>query len=165
MRVNVYSEEMTNRIQIISKEIDGQTFTGLRFYLELPVTQYDSLGEATQISGPFMHHRDDDDSSAVTFWGKQDLRGMLRRALEMLDAHYIDPAKGIEELLSIRCRWDPDKMTIEELAREFVWEPENWEGYEELKKSTSFAVPPEFMALAQAVEKKYGPMPIDKENV
>ena len=34
MRVNVYAEELTDRIEIVSKEIDGQTFTGLRFYLE-----------------------------------------------------------------------------------------------------------------------------------
>jgi hypothetical protein len=35
MRVNVYAEEMTDRVEIISKEIDGHTFTGLRLYLEL----------------------------------------------------------------------------------------------------------------------------------
>ena len=38
MRVNVYAEEMTNRIEIVSKTIEGQQFTGLRLYLELPVT-------------------------------------------------------------------------------------------------------------------------------
>jgi hypothetical protein len=32
MRVNVYAEEMTERVGIISKEIDGHAFTGLRFY-------------------------------------------------------------------------------------------------------------------------------------
>lgn len=83
MRVNVYAEEMTDRIQIISKTIEGQTFTGLRFYLELPVTV-----NGEHVSGPFMHHPGDDDSSAVTFWGKQDLRTVLRKALEMLDDHY-----------------------------------------------------------------------------
>jgi len=30
----------------------------------------------------------DDDSAAVTFWGKQDLRVVLRKALAMLDEHY-----------------------------------------------------------------------------
>jgi hypothetical protein len=35
-----------------------------------------------------MHHPGDDDSAAVTFWGKQDLRTMLRMALERLDEHY-----------------------------------------------------------------------------
>lgn len=94
MRVNVYAEEMTNRIQIISKEIEGQTFTGLRFYLELPVTLNPTVGDdrlLKQAQGPFIHHVGDDDSSAVTFWGKQDLRGMLRRALELLDGHYAKP--------------------------------------------------------------------------
>jgi len=38
MRVNVYAEEMTDRVEIIAKEIDGTKFTGLRFYLYLPAT-------------------------------------------------------------------------------------------------------------------------------
>lgn len=83
MRVNVYAEEMTERLQIISKEIEGQDFTGLRFYLELPATV-----DGKQYQGPFMHHPNDDDSSAITFWGKQDLRVVLKKALGMLDTHY-----------------------------------------------------------------------------
>ena len=77
MRVNVYAEEMTLRVEIIEKQIAGQTFTGLRFYLELPVTEPCSFDELP-----------DDDSSAVTFWGKRDLRVLLRKALAMLDCHY-----------------------------------------------------------------------------
>lgn len=88
MRVNVYAEEMTDRIEIITKEIGGQKFTALRFYLELPVTIAQNHGGVTQYRGPFQHHAGDDDSAAVTFWGKKDLRVMLRRALEMLDDHY-----------------------------------------------------------------------------
>ena len=93
MRVNVYAEEMTDRIQIIKKEIDGNTFTGLRFYLELPVTFHPSQNnpDPIQMRGPFIHHPGDDDSAAVTFWGKQDLRGILRQALDMLDQHYGEP--------------------------------------------------------------------------
>lgn len=84
MRVNVYAEEMTDRIEIIKKEIDGHSFTGLRFYLYLPATDADGV----QHQGPFMHRPGDDDSAAVTFWGKQDLRKVLRQALEALDEHY-----------------------------------------------------------------------------
>lgn len=83
MRVNVYAEEMTDRIEIISKEIDGRRFTGLRFYLELPCME-----DGVQHQGPFIHRPGDDDSSAVTFWGKRDLRKVLREALNMLDEHY-----------------------------------------------------------------------------
>lgn len=83
MRVNVYAEEMTQRVEIVSKQADGQTFTGLRFYLELPVT----AGNATH-RGPFLHHPGDDDSAAVTFWGKRDLREVLAKALGLLDEHY-----------------------------------------------------------------------------
>ena len=43
MRVNVYAEEMTDRVEIISKTIDGQKFTGLRLYLELPTSSIDLL--------------------------------------------------------------------------------------------------------------------------
>jgi len=83
MRVNIYAEEITERIEIVSKEIDSHTFTGLRFYLELPAT----VG-GKQYRGPFIHRFGDDDSSAVTFWGKRDLRNILRQALVILDKHY-----------------------------------------------------------------------------
>lgn len=92
MRVNVYAEEMTNRIEVISKTINGETFTGLRFYLELPVTlrtkAEDYADALTQVRGPFIHHPGDDDSSAVTFWGKGNLRVMLHEALDVLDDYY-----------------------------------------------------------------------------
>lgn len=83
MRVNIYAEEMTDRVEIISKVVDGETFTGVRFYLELPVTSQDGL---SQHQGPFIHHPGDDDSAAVTFWGKKQLREMLQLALDLLDA-------------------------------------------------------------------------------
>jgi hypothetical protein len=110
MRVNVYAEEMTQRIEIISKTIDEQTFTGLRFYLELPVTvggpegAHRSTegptvlvpinGKPAQVAGPFMHRPGDDDSAAITFWGKRDLRLVLRKALKMLDEHYSGQQKS-----------------------------------------------------------------------
>lgn len=89
MRVNIYAEEMTERVEIISKVIEGQSFTGLRLYLELPVTVgRDTEGRPINTSGPFMHHPGDDDSAAVTFWGKRDLRAVLRIMLAKLDEHY-----------------------------------------------------------------------------
>ncbi len=99
MRVNIYAEEMPADIdaavQIISKEIEGQTFTGCRLYLHLPVTvpnaQFPDRPE--QVAGPFMHHPGDDDSAAVTFWGKRDLRPVLKLMLERLDEHYTERAR------------------------------------------------------------------------
>lgn len=100
MRVNIYAEEMTERVEIISKEIDGRTFTGLRLYLELPTSYFhDGRGnvrpamqvdnvQALQLKGPFIHHPGDDDSSAVTIWGKRDLRDVLKLMLAKLDEHY-----------------------------------------------------------------------------
>jgi len=83
MRINVYEEELTDRVEIVSKEVEGVRFTGVRFYLELPATV-----DAKQYRGPFMHRPGDDDSSAVTFWGKdpQAVRTLLHKALELLDA-------------------------------------------------------------------------------
>jgi hypothetical protein len=84
MRVNVYAEEMTDRVEIITKEIDGHLFTAVRFYLYLPATDHNGH----QHQGPFLHRIGDDDSAAVTFWGKKDLRPMLAKALSLLDKHY-----------------------------------------------------------------------------
>lgn len=89
MRVNVYAEELTDRIEIVDKN----GFTGVRFYLELPValaTPPATLGAQTgiaHIKGPFVHKPGDDDSAAVTFWGKRDLRTLLVKALQVLDQH------------------------------------------------------------------------------
>lgn len=89
MRVNVYAEEMTNVVEITEKHINGNTFTGLRFYLQLPVTLQTPDGKPNgELRGPFIHGPGDDDSAAVTFWGKQDLRRTLRHALQLLDEHY-----------------------------------------------------------------------------
>lgn len=92
MRVNIYAEELSERVEIITKVIDGVEFTALRFYLELPVTTWidpnDHARGYVQTRGPFMHRPGDDDSAAVTFWGKRDLRQLLLLAIERLDAHY-----------------------------------------------------------------------------
>lgn len=94
MRVNIYAEEMTERVEIIAKEIEGTTFTGLRLYLELPCTVAGPMrgdgkpSEPVNVSGPFMHRPGDDDSAAITFWGKRDLRKVLRIMLAKLDEHY-----------------------------------------------------------------------------
>jgi hypothetical protein len=93
MRVNVYAEELTQRVELITKTTPEGTFTGLRFYLELPValaTPAATLGGQpgiAHLSGPFLHRAGDDDSSAVTFWGKRDLRHLLLKALALLDEH------------------------------------------------------------------------------
>lgn len=114
MRVNIYAEEMPDepRLEIIEKMIDGHHFTALRIYLELPASDFQRMSQCPdcqgsgyhrndycstcggkkevplQVQGPFIHRAGDDDSAAVTFWGKRDLRVILRRALEMLDTHY-----------------------------------------------------------------------------
>ena len=83
MRVNVYAEEITDRVEIAIKEVEGRRFTGVRFFIELPATV-----DGKQYRGPFMHGPGDDDSSAVTFWGDpDDLRKVLHKALAKLDEH------------------------------------------------------------------------------
>lgn len=93
MRVNVYAEEMTDRIEIVEKIINGVKFTGLRLYLELPVTMNPSgVQNGNEIPqnyvGPFLHSKGDDDSAAITFWGKRDLREVVDLMIEKLDDYY-----------------------------------------------------------------------------
>lgn len=107
MRVNVYAEELTDRVEIIAKEIEGQSFTGLRFYLELPAT----VGGKTY-QGPFLHKPGDDDSAAVTFWGKRSLRKLLVQALAELDNHYHNLAYALIKAERRRQR-DEEKFTPE----------------------------------------------------
>jgi hypothetical protein len=55
MRINIYSEEITHRIEVLETTADtGTPFFGLRVYLKSP---------------PELHHTDeDDDTSAITLW-------------------------------------------------------------------------------------------------
>ena len=88
MRVNVYAEELTERVEFVTKETADGVFTGVRFYLELPATVNDVNGERVNVSGPFFHREGDDDSAAVTFWGERRLHYLLGRALALMDARY-----------------------------------------------------------------------------
>jgi hypothetical protein len=99
MRVNVYAEEMTDRVEIVSKTTEDGEFTGLRFYLELPVTapKYVVGGDGSlsthgteNVRGPFLHRPGDDDSAAVTFWGKRGLLPVLETAVALLKRHYAE---------------------------------------------------------------------------
>lgn len=86
MRVNVYAEEITDKIEILTKEVEGITFYGVRLYLELPVcvpviTEGVHRGYNMH-RGPFMHKEGDDDSSAITVWAASldKLRGLFSLA-------------------------------------------------------------------------------------
>lgn len=80
MRVNVYAEELTNEVQLLSKSAeqpDGkmQTFAGVRIFLASP---------------DVLHHTElDDDRSAITFWlrsGNDEDLSALRSLLQLLVA-------------------------------------------------------------------------------
>ncbi len=96
MRVNIYAEEQTQRVELVRKG----DFTGIRFYLELPValsTPPAKLGGepgVTHISGPFVHKPGDDDSAAVTFWGKRAFKAAMIRALQLIDADEAPASAG-----------------------------------------------------------------------
>jgi len=81
MRINIYAEELSDDIEVITKITPDGEFTGLRMYMYLPVT----LPNGEQVRGKFMHSHADDDSAAVTFWSRRDLRGILIKALHALD--------------------------------------------------------------------------------
>lgn len=59
MRINVYAEELTNEVEIVTKTVTDETFGertfyGVRFYLASPDVLH--------------HDPEDDDRSAITLW-------------------------------------------------------------------------------------------------
>lgn len=71
MRINVYSEELTDRTEIVSKRsAEGNDFVGLRLSLK---THEDLV--------PPKH--EDDDTSAVTLWfeTREELRDWMRQLM------------------------------------------------------------------------------------
>lgn len=75
-------------------------------------------------------------------------------------------ADGSKDSLTCLTQIVNERSALQEIAaaaRAFVWEPENWEAYQHSKDSDSVAWPPEFLLLAQAVEKQFGPMPHDAD--
>ncbi len=77
MRVNIYNEELTDRVELSTKEANTVTFTGIRFFVREPVE----------------HTPGDDDSSAVTFWFSGEYeRGLMRTAFKRALALLDDPA-------------------------------------------------------------------------
>jgi len=78
MRINIYDEEITGEVRVVTKTATdtGKTFTGLRIFLASP-----DVLHATP---------DDDDRSAVTFWFETGvlseetlIRSTLRTAAEI----------------------------------------------------------------------------------
>lgn len=118
MRVNIYAEEMTDQVELIEKTTADGTFVGVRFWLELPVTTgEDDQGQPINVRGPFMHRPGDDDSAAVTFWGKAQLKVALRKALDLLEAH-----GGERDTANARAE------ALVDLMQEMVNRADDWHG-------------------------------------
>lgn len=86
MRINLYEEELTDEVRLVTKtaENTGITYYGVRFYLK---------------SAPELHSTpQDDDRSAVTFWfGDRDLCQAFRDRCARLLQHPLDHIKkGIQ---------------------------------------------------------------------
>lgn len=93
MRVNIYAEELTERVEVVYKNVEGEGFIGLRFFLELPICIPGGSGHAVSHRGPFIKKSGDDDSSAVTFWASDGDK--LRKLLARASAHLANyPARG-----------------------------------------------------------------------
>jgi hypothetical protein len=78
MRLNVYSQELTREVELVSKTADtGITYYGVRMYLASP---------------DILHHTpEDDDRSAITFWIPNN-KTFSKEALEAVFAHMADLA-------------------------------------------------------------------------
>jgi hypothetical protein len=83
MRVNVYNEELTGRVEPTAKLANGVVFKGIRCFLCFP----HNGGEKQTV----MHTEGDEDTPAVTFYFIEDtywkprLRTMFEQALKLLD--------------------------------------------------------------------------------
>lgn len=83
MRINVYTEELTDEVEVIEK--DG--FHGLRFYLKSPKELH--------------HDGDDDDRSAITFWGLRTVVPLMEQVVAKLRA-YREARDGLPESVNER---------------------------------------------------------------
>lgn len=81
MRVNVYSQELTNEVELLEKEADtGVVYSAVRLFLH---------------SSSLLHHQPgDDDRSAITFWlpKSPDRRVKFADTLRQL-AHLVENAR------------------------------------------------------------------------
>lgn len=75
MRINVYSQELTDEVKLLSKESDGRVYHAAQLMLH---------------SSPRLHHPpQDDDRSAVTFWlpkskaRREDMAKVFERIAEL----------------------------------------------------------------------------------
>lgn len=127
MRVNVYAEEITQKIELVQKTTEAGSFIGIRFFLELPVTipMEDGRG-MMKYQGPFIH-KPADDSSAVTFWGKRDFRDVLQKALDTLNTHYGQEPNIIRVT---HAEYTDLTRSAEVLSALQAAGVDNWEGYE-----------------------------------
>jgi hypothetical protein len=108
MRVNIYSQELTDEVNAVSKVSNtGIEYKAIQFVLH---------------SSPMLHHPPaDDDRSAVTFWlpqsdrGLREFRGALIDAVKIVDAEYqkFDSVpEGLEhEPLKVGRLHDDDSLT------------------------------------------------------
>jgi hypothetical protein len=77
MRVNVYNEEITDRIDLVEKTVEdtGEKFYGVRFFLASPAELH-------------RKNQGDDDAPSVTFWSDRSdrdrVRNILSKALDMI---------------------------------------------------------------------------------
>ena len=94
MRINAYSDEITDRVELVEKTTEAGHFVGIRFFIYTPVTLKREVADAkfkTIHRGPFEKVDGDDDSSAVTFWCRAeypgDLHSAFAKALSLLETH------------------------------------------------------------------------------
>lgn len=104
MRVNIYAEELTNNVTVVRKEADGHKYVGFRLFLHLPVTinpdgVKDRGQQPSNVVGPFLHRKGDDDSSAVTFWveEKEESINTLHTIFHHMLTKAYDAMVGVEE--------------------------------------------------------------------
>ena len=84
--VNIYAEDLTDRIEVLSKDIEGVSYTGLVLYLEPPTVIKSGHYAGQNLPGSCLYR--DSGPYTLTVWGKRDLRDLLDKMKDALDHHY-----------------------------------------------------------------------------
>jgi hypothetical protein len=112
------------------------------------------------------------ESRDTSYENGESLREVMRQINQVLGFAGYEPGSSQRaKLLKREFRYVDAQQVVQQaatdveivrLAREHVWEPENWESYERCKGTSSFSLPVEWFELCEAIEARCGAMPLDE---
>lgn len=104
LKVNIYTYDgVADHVSLITRTTPEGTFTGICLYVEHPVTIEQEIAQAN----PFRSNRGENELTAITLWGNEQLKKALAKALSLLDPKRelevgFNPIESIRYLLERR---------------------------------------------------------------